>query len=224
MPSPALANRVRHQRVTFGRWGDLYEGTKSDLIAAGLARAEWFPANLQPEFCRDGSPKLRKGKQGVRRTYHVEGRKPEIMLIHLPYRDGTEKWILQISVSDDEKRRREAAAKAAASELRRQVDEELRLARIFQSENAERDGDRERNLEKVLRQLPQFEPGSMSEGEKYAMRLFRALSDRSWDFIVDWAEISLTNPSTEGHKALAVKQPPHQHLKLVVDNTRGATP
>lgn len=214
MRSPAMADRVRHQRVTFGRWGDLYEGTKSDLIAAGLARAEWFPANLQPEFCRDGSPKLRKGKQRVRRTYHVEGRKPEIMLIHLPYRDG---WILQIAVSDGEKRRREAAEKAAANDLRRQVEEELRLAGIFQRENAERDGDHERNFE-VLRQLPQFESGSMSEGEKYAMRLFRALTDRSWDFIVDWAEITLTNPATEDHKALALEKPPHQHLKLVVDN------
>jgi hypothetical protein len=74
---------------------DYYTGTQRALIACGICKPAWFPA------------KLGKDHMGrTKRTYTVEGHKPEITLRHRKDSRGRIYWEVQMGLSDVERRRR----------------------------------------------------------------------------------------------------------------------
>lgn len=102
---PDLTDRVRHQR---GAWGDVYEGTKAELIAAGFARAEWFPDPGNP-------PRDNRGR--IRRSFSFEG--PHGYEIVLRQQGTGDRWACYVSVSAEEQQRRAAEEHDKRQEQRR---------------------------------------------------------------------------------------------------------
>lgn len=106
---------------------DYYAGTKAQLVASGLCKAEWFPTKLIPEFCKDGRPKLGNGgRQRFKRVYEVEGSNPAITLTHRIDADKREYWWVRIDTTDAEQEKREAVENAKLDEQRRELEEAQR--------------------------------------------------------------------------------------------------
>lgn len=141
---------------------DFYEGTKSALIAAGVCKAEWFPA----------APVLFNRLGKIKRAFNIVDGDTEVRL-----RDHHERgcWSVSISVSPEECAKRSAKFE---EESREREEESRRLAQADFSEK----------LAQRLAALPPFLPGSMSKGEIHSMRIFRALNGADRDFIVVMAE------------------------------------
>lgn len=106
--------------------GDYYTATKQELIAAGICRAEWFPAKLIRQVKRDGTPYMgNNGRQRTKRVYTVEGRSPAITLTHRRSPDGVEYWIVHVEITEEESRRRYQEHEREEKERIRRVHEEL---------------------------------------------------------------------------------------------------
>jgi hypothetical protein len=161
---------------------DVYRGTRAALIAAKICRPEWFPAKLLPDMRRDGKPCMGKnGKPRMRRTYVVEGRKPETILTHRVDRDGVEFWLVHVRVSDDEEARRGEAQKQKWAESARkarewgeQCDREQHSANARAREQETADPGPERFKQKVIESSAilrvgqicrLYAPGSSRDGE-----------------------------------------------------------
>jgi len=223
------AEQISGRGPEVNRWqddeADYYCGTKKALIAAGICVPEWFPKQLLPELKRDGTPWRRYGKARVRRKYLVEGRKPTTTLTHKLDAFGVERWVVRI---EDEER-----ARLAQQESERQA-ERWKWERVQRAkEEAEREA-REARIPEIIRSLPPFVPGSLSEAEKHFMRLVRALSDDMQDLLLDiatqglardpkkrigeWAIWPADEPAeeTDVEQGASVKPP----LRLVVNNSK----
>ncbi len=135
-----------------------YAGTKAQLVAAGLCKAEWFPKVLTLEFCKDGRPKLgNSGRQRVKRVYPVEGSDPVITLTHRTDPEKREYWWVRILVSDAEREKREAALHAAREE------EQGRLEAADRKREANREAERYA-AEPIVSQLRSRYPGLLIRG------------------------------------------------------------
>lgn len=205
---------ARHQDCE----ADYYIGTQADLIAARVCKAVWFPERLMMQFKLDGTPHTRKGRQRIKRTYKVQNQSPEITLTHRVDSQGAEYWVVRIAVSDEERQHREDAeyAKWAQGEARRD--------REKAAEEDQRGRARLERLRHLLRSLPQFIPGSMSEGEKHHMRVWRGLTPGHRDLLTDLCERMLSRGETVTKVEVEVEYEVDQienanhGLRLVVDN------
>lgn len=122
--SPADLHRESHTDA------DCYAGTKAQLVAASLCKAEWFPKELTLEFCKDGRPKLgNSGKQRRTRVYPVDGSDPAVTLTHRTDAEKREYWWVSIAVTEAERLKREAARHAKQEEEQRRYEEVRRERR-----------------------------------------------------------------------------------------------
>jgi hypothetical protein len=176
--------------ILCNKWhgSDRYTAKKETLIAAGIARAEWFPPVPVPIPNRPGK---------FQRSFIVETERGDVDLTE---NQATEKWTVGLPVCDEEQQRRDA-------EWRAQI--ELRQAEHESREEAERLA----ALKVALRSLPPFVPGSMSEAERHHMRILRGLDDEHREHLIDLAERMLTVPSNQPRLG-----PERRGLQLVIDN------
>src|SRR5258708_20226487 len=107
MAKAMTSNSIKHEQWM---WCDTYSGSKAALIAAGLAKPEWFPTSPQSPGGRRRGVK-RKFKfplpHSLKREAKIRGRTSDIELIDRV--KGT--WELHIPVSDEEEAKRRARHK-----------------------------------------------------------------------------------------------------------------
>lgn len=192
-----------HSGISRGRYEgyscDRYIGTKEALIAAGLARAEWFPVS-RPMIDR----------RGKKRTFEIVSdlsrqceRGPTALIGGGGWRHvqlqalQNGRWELNIPLSNEAIARREAA----------------RMAR--HKEKATTD---EEKFQRALHALPPVSSGSLSDTELHHIRVLRGLNDRRWSTVLDLAEGLLVCEGNDGD----VTPPKVARLQLVVDNDRPA--
>ena len=197
MVSASGISRGRYESCQYDR----YIGTQETLISEGLASPEWFPQG--PE------PRRRGRKPTTKRTYEIVTDRSRLLrpesgmkkMLHVELYDlRNGKWELRIPVPVEEQRRRDHA--------QREKWEEIERRETCQREASE-EQEFKHGLEAAFRQLAPFESGSMSEGEKYFIRIARGLGGREWDTLVGFAERMLAR----SHPAVP------RVLRLVVDNT-----
>lgn len=81
-----------------GHYTNDYTGTKQALVAAGIAKPDWFPRKIAKMFRKDGRPFLRYGRQKTQRKYPVGNVTPETAVLH--GRDPSGKTIWTVTVAD----------------------------------------------------------------------------------------------------------------------------
>ena len=192
-------------------WYDYWRGTRAELIAAGICDQEWFPEKLVPELRKDGLPwrahhGMKSGTTRMRRTYDFPGGR----MTHKTDAYGNEIWQVSKEVSALERARRERARDLEREELERQ-----RVARQTQQES-EKEAERLKRLPMLLRRLPPFVPGSMSEAEKHFMRAFRGLGEQHREILMEFCERLLDNEEVFIHSFGRQQRP--TPLELVVNN------
>lgn len=199
-----MAKRNAQEAESISKWADwhsdYFQGTKPALIAGGMCKAHWFPEKLVPMVRKDGKPyRANNGKsQRLQRTYRpVEG--TELTYRTDAYRN--EFWIVRIAVSQEEAQLRE-------QESRRKLDERERkdeAPKLLQEPL-----DHAAVVRRRVAALPAFDAATMTDGEKYLVRIMRGLTDHQWECSLEMAEVMLTGKS---HANLDLPR-----LQLVVDN------
>jgi hypothetical protein len=189
---------IKYERLV---WGELYEGTKVALIAAGVAESEWFPSVPVQMPSRPGK---------IERRFRFP-REDGMTVVRMlpPYQRGI--WSVSVYCSNEQK---EGCREQSWAELAAARAEQERIQ--FQREEEEE----KRKVAAAINILPPFRPGSMSESERHHMRVLRELRDTHREMIMDLALSLLANPYDAPAKQdnIAAEQRANG-LKLVVDNT-----
>lgn len=182
---------------------DVYTGTKDNLLAAGFARPEWFPRAPLPGK-RPGSTK---------RSFYIDSPRGTISLRDL----ANGKWEICLPISEEERARRKAEEGAQCD--REQRDRQQREDKEYADNREQEQRDDEQRLAALMRRLPPFAEG-VSESEREHLRVLRALSDRSWETLLNIAELWLLSDDKRGTLAQPLRLA--ARLELVVDNSGGA--
>jgi hypothetical protein len=193
---------------------DRHLGERDELIAAGLAKPDWFPTGAQ------------RARRGVKRTFAIVTELSRSTTysrrqLHVELHDRRNgRWELRIPVSEQEERRRIEAAHRRCQE----ADRARELAAMRKAAAAE--SEREARIARLIRGLPPFVPGSMSQAERHQMRILRGLSEQRREIVMGLLERLLDDKAVsvdydvrigdEGTHSEAVDQ--KRGLRLVVDN------
>lgn len=177
-------------------WGDCYTASKETLIATGIAQAEWFPSAPLPIPNRPGK---------FQRSFTAETERGEVKLREDSHAG---KWTVGIPISTEEKKHRDAEW----AEHCQHVNAELGWE---QTDKLDREMER---LPSILRSLPPFVPGSMSEAERHHMRILRGLNERRRSTVMEFAERFLAAPNDDDVDHQPQAAPEKRRLHLVVDN------
>lgn len=109
--------KVHSPEVRQTDYADYYSGSKDSLIAAGICRAEWFPARLAKDV---------RGR--TKRTYPVPSAKPETTLRHRINSEGRAYWEVEKALTDEEHTRRMKIREEENSEYDNRIKEREQMA------------------------------------------------------------------------------------------------
>lgn len=139
-------------------WADMYEGTRSELISAGIAQATWFPVGRHAD---------KRGR--VKRTYTFEDKGRDIKL-----KDRGDHWTAYIGITETERRERERKSE----KVKRAEDDREALEFIAEraaAANAKRAED-DRRLRRALDFRPDVTRDSLTADELQVIKLWRILN------------------------------------------------
>lgn len=185
---------------------DNFWGSREALIEAGIAKASWFPTTFPPGKS--------KGTSQASFDLQDEGRSIRLFRAKKGARPRSNRWSMSIEVSAAEKAKRSALKEAMqrqqeADELWRQQEQERR------EEEA-----REEQVREAIEKLPPFVPGSMTEFEKYFMRIIGGLDEQCQLHLCDMAKLYLLDNQDEDPSPDEPQPTARPRLTLAIDNTR----